>query len=55
MNKQKIIRNGKKLGVKKIIIENLKNTFVKDYVFPMVRAHAVYEGVYFLGTSIARP
>ena len=55
MNKQKIIRDGKKLGVKKIIIENLKNTFVKDYVFPMVSAHAVYEGVYLLGTSIARP
>ncbi len=55
MNKQKIIKNAKRLGVKKIIIENLKNTFVKDYVFPMVRAHAVYEGVYFLGTSIARP
>ena len=55
MNKQKIIRNAKKLGVKKVIIENLKNTFVKDYVFPMIRAHAVYEGVYLLGTSIARP
>ena len=55
MNKQKIIRNAKKLGVRKIIIENLKNTFVKDYVFPMIRAHAVYEGVYLLGTSIARP
>ena len=55
MNKQTIIRNAKRLGVKKIIIENLKNTFVKDYVFPMVRAHAVYEGVYLLGTSIARP
>ncbi|MDC3104536.1 argininosuccinate synthase [Candidatus Pelagibacter bacterium] len=55
MNKQKIIKNAKSLGVKKIIIENLKNTFVKDYVFPMIRAHAVYEGVYLLGTSIARP
>ncbi len=55
MNKQKIVRNAKKLGVKKIIIENLKNVFVKDYVFPMVRAHAIYEGVYLLGTSIARP
>ena len=55
MNKKKIIKNAKKLGVKKIIIENLKNTFVKDYVFPMIRAHAVYEGVYLLGTSIARP
>ena len=55
MNKQKIIRNAKRLGVKKIIIENLKNNFVKDYVFPMIRSHAVYEGVYLLGTSIARP
>ncbi len=55
LNKQKIIKNAKRLGVKKIIIEDLKNTFVKDYVFPMIRAHAVYEGVYLLGTSIARP
>ena len=55
INKKKIIKNAKKLGVKKIIIENLKHVFVKDYVFPMVRAHAVYEGVYLLGTSIARP
>ena len=55
MNKKKIIKNAKNLGVKKVIIENLKNTFVKDYVFPMIRAHAVYEGVYLLGTSIARP
>ena len=55
MDEKKIIRNAKRLGVKKIIIENLKNTFVKDYVFQMVRAHAVYEGVYLLGTSIARP
>jgi len=55
MDKQKIIKNARRLGVKKIIIENLKNTFVRDYVFPMIRAHAVYEGVYLLGTSIARP
>ena len=55
MNKNKIIRNAKKLGVKKIIIKNLKNIFVKDYVFPMIRGHAIYEGVYLLGTSIARP
>ena len=55
INKKKIISNAKKLGVKKIIIENLKNVFVKDFVFPMLRAHAVYEGVYLLGTSIARP
>ncbi len=55
MNKSKIIKNAKKLGVKNIIIENLKNTFVKDYVYPMVRGHALYEGTYLLGTSIARP
>ncbi len=55
MNKKEIIKNAKKLGVKKIIIKNLKNTFVKDYVFPMIRGHAIYEGVYLLGTSIARP
>ena len=55
INKKKIIHNAKKLGVKKIIIEDLKNTFVKDYVFPMLRGHALYEGCYLLGTSIARP
>ena len=55
INKKKIISNAKKLGVKNIIIKNLKDTFVKDYVYPMIRGHAVYEGVYLLGTSIARP
>ena len=55
INKKKIISNAKKLGVKKIIIKDLKNIFVKDYVFPMLRGHAIYEGVYLLGTSIARP
>ena len=55
INKRKIISNAKRLGVKKIIIEDLKRTFVKDFVFPMIRAHAVYEGTYLLGTSIARP
>ena len=55
INKNKIISNAKKLGVKKIIIENLKDNFVKDYIFPMIRGHAIYEGVYLLGTSIARP
>tara|TARA_B100000963_G_scaffold234970_1_gene205354 strand:- start:290 stop:1477 length:1188 start_codon:yes stop_codon:yes gene_type:complete len=55
INRKKIISNAKKFGVKKIIIKNLKNVFVKDYVFPMIRGHAVYEGVYLLGTSIARP
>ncbi len=42
-------------GVKQIFIENLKEDFVKNYVFPMFRANALYEGVYLLGTSIARP
>ena len=55
IDKKKIISNAKKLGVKSIIIKDLKNIFIKDYVFPMLRGHAVYEGVYLLGTSIARP
>ena len=55
IDKKKIINNAKKLGVRKIIIKDLKDTFVKDYVFPMLRGHAIYEGVYLLGTSIARP
>jgi len=55
INKEKIFYNARKLGVKKIIIEDLKNIFVKEYVFPMVRGHALYEGTYLLGTSIARP
>ena len=55
IDRRKIINNAKKLGVKKIIFNNLKNTFVKEYVFPMIRGHAIYEGVYLLGTSIARP
>ncbi|MBF0427835.1 MAG: argininosuccinate synthase [Magnetococcales bacterium] len=44
-----------KLGVKEIFIEDLKEEFVRDFVFPMYRANALYEGVYHLGTSIARP
>jgi len=55
IERKKIITNAKKLGVKKIIIEDLKNIFVKDYIYPMIRGHALYEGVYLLGTSIARP
>jgi len=55
INKKKIISNAKKLGIKKIIIENLKDIFVKDYIFPMIRGHAIYESAYLLGTSIARP
>jgi len=42
-------------GVKDIYIEDLREEFVRDYVFPMFRANALYEGVYLLGTSIARP
>lgn len=43
------------LGVSEIFIEDLREEFVRDYVFPMFRANTVYEGVYLLGTSIARP
>src|SRR5882757_7032229 len=43
------------LGVKEIFMEDLRETFVRDFVFPMFRANAVYEGQYLLGTSIARP
>ena len=42
-------------GIKEIYIEDLREEFVRDYVFPMFRANALYEGVYLLGTSIARP
>jgi len=42
-------------GVKEIFIEDVREEFVRDYVYPMVRANAVYEGLYLLGTSIARP
>jgi argininosuccinate synthase len=43
------------MGIKEIYIEDLREEFVKDYVFPMFRANALYEGEYLLGTSIARP
>ena len=55
IDRKAIYSNAKRLGVKKIIIEDLKETFVKDYVFPMIRGNAIYEGIYLLGTSIARP
>ena len=45
----------KKMGVKEIFIDDLKEEFVRDFVFPMFRANALYEGEYLLGTSIARP
>ena len=43
------------LGIKEIFIEDLREEFVRDYVFPMFRANPLYEGMYLLGTSIARP
>ena len=43
------------MGIKQIYIDDLKEEFVRDFVFPMFRANALYEGVYLLGTSIARP
>jgi argininosuccinate synthase len=43
------------LGVKQIFVEDLREEFVREYVFPMFRANALYEGIYLLGTSIARP
>jgi len=48
-------RKAKMLGVKQIFVEDLREEFVRDFVFPMFRANAVYEGEYLLGTSIARP
>lgn len=43
------------LGVKEIYIDDLREEFVRDFVFPMFRANTIYEGEYLLGTSIARP
>ncbi|CTQ56679.1 Argininosuccinate synthase [Roseibium album] len=43
------------LGIKEIYVDDLREEFIRDFVFPMFRANAVYEGVYLLGTSIARP
>jgi len=48
-------RKAETLGIKDIRIEDLRETFVRDYVFPMFRANALYEGCYLLGTAIARP
>ncbi len=46
---------GLRTGASKVVIEDLRETFVRDFVFPMLRANALYEGQYLLGTSIARP
>ena len=48
-------KKAESLGVKEIFVEDLKEEFVKNYVFPMFRANAIYEGSYYLGTAIARP
>ena len=48
-------RKARKLGVKEIFVDDLREEFVRDFVFPMFRANAIYEGEYLLGTSIARP
>jgi argininosuccinate synthase len=45
----------KKFGIKEIFIDDLREEFVRDFVFPMFRANAIYEGEYLLGTSVARP
>ena len=46
---------GRKSGASKVYLEDLKEEFVRDFIFPMLRANAVYEGGYMMGTSIARP
>ena len=48
-------RKAEMLGIKEIYIEDVREEFIRDFVFPMFRANALYEGVYLLGTSIARP
>ena len=48
-------RKAEAAGVKEIFIDDLREEFVRDFVFPMFRANALYEGLYLLGTSIARP
>jgi argininosuccinate synthase len=52
---KQIEENALKTGAAKVYIDDLKETFVKDYVFPAFRANAIYEGQYLLGTSLARP
>lgn len=52
---QAVRRKALKTGASKVVIDDLREEFVREYVFPMLRANAVYEGSYLLGTSIARP
>lgn len=54
-NLEQIRRKALKTGASKVVIDDLREKFVRQYVFPMLRANAVYEGSYLLGTSIARP
>ena len=48
-------KKGKRTGASKVYVEDLREEFVRDFIFPMVRANAIYEGGYMMGTSIARP
>ena len=48
-------KKARKVGASKVYIEDLKNEFIKDFIFPMIQSSALYEGTYLLGTSIARP
>ena len=54
-NTEPIMEKALKTGASQVYIEDVKEIFVKDYIFPMLRANAVYEGSYLLGTAIARP
>ena len=54
-NSKEAESRAKEIGASKVFIEDLKDEFVSEYVFPMFRANTVYEGEYLLGTSIARP
>ena len=51
----KVRQKGLATGAEKVIVSDLKEEFVRDYVFPAFRANAIYEGSYLLGTSLARP
>ncbi len=54
-NLEQIRKNAERTGASKIYIDDLREEFVRDFVFPAFRANAIYEGVYLLGTSLARP
>ena len=50
-----IARKAERTGAEQVFVEDVQEAFVRDFVFPALRAHAVYEGTYLLGTSLARP